>query len=364
MDYDQVTDLNPNNIFAYYNRGGLKLNTGNLTGALNDFSKVIQLYPGFVPAYINRSEVKRRMNNQIGAMQDQKIAEKISNDSSLRNNLARIDSSYFNSIIELKANFDYGDINSNNAIANNMAVQMKEPYIVSFREQPNRKEFYEGELAFLNRYSDKKNFLAFIPAEKEKISHQTFGEIAAHFHFKSNTYQHLLLQGLIYGYLHDYNKAFEILKKADQQKPDEYIYYFILAGLKFQLTELMGSIEIKNNYLTIGDWKNTRVKPEINLRTYYQEILGLYNRCILLKPDFALVWFNRAYTKSLLNDQVGAIFDYSQAVSLNNELDHAYYNRGLIYIFLNNRDKGCEDISKAGELGLQQSYFVISKYCR
>ena len=363
-DYDQVIELNPNNIFSYYNRGGLKLNTGDLKGALFDFSKVIKLYPGFVQAYLNRSIVKNKMNDLTGAIQDQKTAEKISSDSIIRSNLARIDSSYFNSIIELKADFDYGNINSKNATENNLAVQMKKPYIVSFREQPNQKSFYGGELTFINKYSDNKSFLAFIPEEKEKITRQSFGEVASHFQMKSNTYQHLILQGLIYGYLHDYNKAFEILKKAYHKKPDEYIYYFILAGLKFQLTELIGTIEVKNDFLTIGDRKNTQVKTEVNLKAYYQEILGLYNQCILLKPDFALVWFNRAYIKSLLNDQAGAIFDYSQAVSLNNELDHGYYNRGLIYIYLNNRDKGCEDISKAGELGLQESYYVIRKYCR
>jgi len=364
MDYDRVTELNPNNIFTYFNRGTLKLKTGNLEGSLKDFTKVIQLYPGFVPAYINRSVVRRDMNDLTGAMQDQKIAEKISNDTSLKNTLSQIDSSYFNSIIELKANFDNGNLRSKNTSMGSLGVQMKKPYVVSFRETPNPKEFYAGNLEPFNKTTDKKNYLTFVLADEEKPQTLAFEKIAGHYRIKSNSFKGLILEGLIYGYNHDYNKAFKTLALANQQKPDEYIYYFILAGLKFQLTEVLNSIDISSNFLTIGDRKTNQPKSTNDLSAYYKEILELYNRCILLQPNFALAWFNRAYIKSLLNDPAGAIFDYGQAVSLYEELAPAYFNRGLIYIYMNNKEQGCEELSKAGELGIQESYFVIRKYCQ
>ena len=41
----------------------------------------------------------------------------------------------------------------------------------------------------------------------------------------------------------------------------------------------------------------------------------------------------------------------------------ANYNRGLIRILLGKMEKGCEDMSLAGELGLTDSYNVIKRFC-
>jgi hypothetical protein len=41
----------------------------------------------------------------------------------------------------------------------------------------------------------------------------------------------------------------------------------------------------------------------------------------------------------------------------------AYFNRGLVLIYLKDREKGCIDLSRAGELGVQDAYGVIKKYC-
>jgi hypothetical protein len=41
----------------------------------------------------------------------------------------------------------------------------------------------------------------------------------------------------------------------------------------------------------------------------------------------------------------------------------AYFNRGLVLIYLKDKEKGCIDLSRAGELGIQDAYSVINKYC-
>ena len=40
----------------------------------------------------------------------------------------------------------------------------------------------------------------------------------------------------------------------------------------------------------------------------------------------------------------------------------AYYNRGLVQIYLKDKEKGI-DLSVAGELGVAEAYGVIKKYC-
>ena len=44
-------------------------------------------------------------------------------------------------------------------------------------------------------------------------------------------------------------------------------------------------------------------------------------------------------------------------------MGEAYFNRGLVLIYLKDKEKGCIDLSKAGELGVADAYGVISKYC-
>ncbi len=58
-----------------------------------------------------------------------------------------------------------------------------------------------------------------------------------------------------------------------------------------------------------------------------------------------------------------AIDDLTQAISCRDKFAEAYYNRGLMYILVNDRTRGCEDLSRAGELGILDAYRVMKRYC-
>ena len=60
---------------------------------------------------------------------------------------------------------------------------------------------------------------------------------------------------------------------------------------------------------------------------------------------------------------VESIDSYSKAISLYKYMGDAYYNRGLVLIYLKDKEKGCIDLSHAGELGVAEAYSVISRYC-
>ena len=57
-----------------------------------------------------------------------------------------------------------------------------------------------------------------------------------------------------------------------------------------------------------------------------------------------------------------AFEDYTKAIELNPNFAEAYYNRGIIQIFMKDTRKGCLDISKAGELGIVEAYEVLKRY--
>ena len=58
-----------------------------------------------------------------------------------------------------------------------------------------------------------------------------------------------------------------------------------------------------------------------------------------------------------------AIESYDRALKLYPDMADAYFNRGLVLIYVKDKEKGCIDLSRAGELGIDDAYGVIAKYC-
>jgi len=68
-------------------------------------------------------------------------------------------------------------------------------------------------------------------------------------------------------------------------------------------------------------------------------------------------------TKYELKDYKGAIQDYNKAIELDPKYAVTYYNRGVAKILLGQKDNGCLDLSKAGELGHAEAYEAIKENC-
>ena len=71
----------------------------------------------------------------------------------------------------------------------------------------------------------------------------------------------------------------------------------------------------------------------------------------------------RGDAKSNLQDYRGAIQDLNKAIELNPNNAKAYNLRGYAKLLLGQKDNGCLDFSKAGELGYAEAYETIKEYC-
>ncbi len=90
---------------------------------------------------------------------------------------------------------------------------------------------------------------------------------------------------------------------------------------------------------------------------------------LILIPVLALAqtaeeYFDKGLAKYNLGDYRGALQDFNKAIELDPNDANAYYNRSSAKIRLGQKDSGCLDLSKAGELGDMQVYDVIKKYCQ
>jgi tetratricopeptide (TPR) repeat protein len=89
-----------------------------------------------------------------------------------------------------------------------------------------------------------------------------------------------------------------------------------------------------------------------------------YTKAISLVPKDSDHLYNaRGSSKSLLKNYPDAILDFSKAIEINPKQSRYYAGRGLARILNNERDLGCRDFSKAGELGYETAYDLISDYC-
>ena len=80
-------------------------------------------------------------------------------------------------------------------------------------------------------------------------------------------------------------------------------------------------------------------------------------------PSLPYIQFNLGNLYCLSSRFVEAIDSYDKAIRLYPWMGSAYFNRGLVLIYLKDKEKGCIDLSRAGELGVEGSYGVISRYC-
>ena len=99
-------------------------------------------------------------------------------------------------------------------------------------------------------------------------------------------------------------------------------------------------------------------------RTYdYSEAIGDMETANKILPGIPYIYFNLGNLLCLSSRFVESIDNYGKAISLYPYMGDAYYNRGLVLIYLKDKEKGCIDLSTAGELGVADAYSVISKYC-
>ena len=74
-------------------------------------------------------------------------------------------------------------------------------------------------------------------------------------------------------------------------------------------------------------------------------------------------YFYSGVKKGESADYKGAIQDFNKVIELNPNSAAVYYGRGLVKLIIMQKESGCLDLSKAGELGYAEAYESIKKHC-
>ena len=135
--------------------------------------------------------------------------------------------------------------------------------------------------------------------------------------------------------------------------------------LRADMIDFMSSIENNVSVLTMDDTKTTRarVKDRVTQQYDYSQAIDDLEAAALAAPGIPYIHFDLGNLYCLASDHVRSIVNYDRAIELYPYMGDAYYNRGLVLIYLKDKEKGCIDLSRAGELGVSEAYGVIKKYC-
>ena len=72
-------------------------------------------------------------------------------------------------------------------------------------------------------------------------------------------------------------------------------------------------------------------------------------------------YYNKGCVFAAQGKLADAEIAFSQAISLDDHMGEAYFNRAVVALLQNNNIKAIADLSKAGELGLYRAYNLIKQ---
>ncbi|TAH42928.1 MAG: tetratricopeptide repeat protein [Bacteroidetes bacterium] len=188
--------------------------------------------------------------------------------------------------------------------------------------------------------------------------------------------------------LDDYSGAMIAYNNAIRDDSEQnHEAYFGRGQLKYKLQDYYGSIEdvekaikISNSILKTGSYYCFLGKVKITKEDFNGAIADL-NRAISIPKEqpeafksyeeyrlfTGIHYLNEAFqyrgiAKIKLKNYEGALKDFNRCIELKPDAEN-YFNRGLTYIRLGNKNKACIDFSKSGELGYEKAYEAIRELC-
>ena len=371
-DMDRVININPGNVLAHFNRAAIFVEMGRWQDALEDYNKSIELYPDFAKAYLNRSYVENMLGRTRESRADYQIAQQKVRDYRARSGETSFADTTrkYNSLLALDADFAKKDFDNELLQHRDIDIRLRPLYKFSLaREKENRN------LA-LSRQYESALIDRFIEASTTPI---TLGNVESsgtdQYLFTANA-QEYFVKGLQELQRKQFNSALSWFDRAvgaaeDDVSRDRYAryykaFYLMNRGvLKAEMIDFIASLEGNVQTLSMDTDGTTRARVSDRVaRTYdYSEAIADIREALSILPDIPYLYFDLGNLECLSSNFIEALENYDMAIKLYPNMGDAYYNRGLVLIYLKDKEKGCIDLSRAGELGVADSYSVISKYC-
>ncbi len=350
-DFSRVIELNPENIIVYFNRGLAYQSIKDYTSAYNDFSSCIALYPDFVKAYYARASLLMDMGREKLAMEDSYAASQIME--RYREMKRGVAGAYVDTTENLTRLLDLNDRNSavRNMVSGSVSdrissIRLKGIHRVTLLPKDSlhvtTSDKYESSIVkYNNQYGD--DFMLTIASSPlikgvEMLNAESDAE--------------LLFAGVALLDSDDYMKAIECFKRVS---PDSEWYGLAQFSLGNAIAMMYAYIEAHaEEQITLG------VKSSRTID--YSEVWSAYDECMRCIPDFIYVRYNKAGMMAESGMVTEAIALLDDVIDAQPNFADAYFNRGIMNLYVGDKRRAISDLSKAGELGISDAYEIIKRY--
>lgn len=368
-DFNFVLEVEPDNMIALFNRALMRNNTGDYRGALKDLSAVIKEYPTFWTGYQMRASICRKLGDINGAERDEfkvmkaqmeaRYQGKKFNTSKTRKKSDRDMNDYDKLVEEDTVVYAQKYSSEYRGKIQNKQVEMRPEamFVLTYHPQRvgvERSIAYHPELESLNQKG-------WLPQRVALANHeQTLDRnlVQKHFALLETLTQKLdaanpsvplyLERALEYYTVQDYDAAMEDINKYLELSPENTLGYFLRAQIKIRQLEAFAGTGQEKSVAALQIGYNAALS---DLETVVQRI-----------PDFKYAYYNIGYIYMLEQNYVKAEEAFTKALKIDPDFGEALFNRGVTYIKQEKVQQAISDLSRAGELGLYDSYSLIKKY--
>ena len=368
-DMDRVIAINPGNVLAWFNRAGFFVEMARWDDALADYNKAIELYPDFAKAYMNRAYVELQMGMRRASKEDYRTARAkvAAYESATAGGADFADTTRkYSNLLALDADFARsGGFEDEMLRHRDVDINLKPLYRFVLAKNRDTGGSYMIEHRYENRLLDE--YLASVPVPVT-VSQEPPAE-----DLTGKETDDAFIKGLGDVAGKQYSQALQHYTEAVEAPAPESPYgayykafYLMNRGaLRADMIDFIASFESNVQTLTMDDKGNTRarVQQQVSREYDYSEALADLEAAAEILPSLPYIQFNLGNLYSLSSRFVEAIESYNKAIKLYPWMGSAYFNRGLVLIYLKDKEKGCIDLSRAGELGVDGAYNVISRYC-
>ncbi|MGM9847955.1 MAG: tetratricopeptide repeat protein [Muribaculaceae bacterium] len=396
QDFTKVLQLNTDDYRALLNRSRLYEETGNYNLAIEDLNKVIERFPDFYGLYFSRMEIYEKMGDRKNAEKDynkamalskrideiaEKGREKAHNDSIETERQERendipeeLVTKRFSTLLTIENEHNVDEVYNNKSIRGkvqdrNVNIKLCPIFMLSYYATTNQlKEtpYYIKEVDDVNSTRLLRQVLQVTdedsPITDEEIIQQHFASIE---YYNSYIATHTpraidyFARAMDFMTIRNYKNAIEDFTRAIELTPDFVPAYFMRAIAKNKLAILE-----RDQAPTEANSPEEFTPANAKLQAELREIISDYDKVIELSPQMAFAYYNKGVVLAEAGDNTSALSLFSTAISLKPDFGEAYYNRGFIYMQLGQRQKGSDDLSKAGELGVIPSYNLMKRMTR
>ncbi len=380
-DLDRVLNINPDNVLAYFNRASIFIELGMYENALEDYDKAISLYPDFAKAYMNRSYVKNLLGRNREAKMDydtaqKKVAEYRSKNVSDEGSFADTTKKY-SSLLALDAEFAKKDFDNELLQHRDIDIRLRPLYkfvLTGTKDETNYVLSRRYENPLVDMLESALPAGAEIRNEDVALNEKERTAVEKVAYDGTSSAETLFLRAMYDYHEKQFNSSLAYYGKAIEEADEngagysslyKAFYYMNRGVLRAEMIEFISSIENNVQVLSMDDSGATRarVRDQVVRQYDYSDAVGDMKKAGEIVPNLPYIFYNLGNLYCLSSEHINSIENYTKAIELYPYMGDAYFNRGLVLIYLKDKEKGCIDLSRAGELGVQDAYGVIKKYC-